>query len=178
MHQQAADAGLDALLAFVDECELHEFNEPTPSAPSPPLVSRPHAQSCDSTVSSSSETSKRKSRPRRDEVEMHELQLKVAELEMELAHVIQRKEALSTRGTKRLQSQEWKKKAVKQSSMRSAAQLENEHLRAALQSQIQISKTLVNTLRRSSSSKVRVRITRLWLFVDNHKLIEVDLPSA
>lgn len=157
MHQrtETTDVGLDALLAFADEFDLHELNEITPSTPAPTIGIRRHTLSCDSSISSSSKAPKPKSRPRRDDVELRELRAKVSELEVELAHAMQSREASSAREPKRFETREWKQEAERQSSLRSAAQWENEHLKAKLQTQIQIAKSLVNTLKRNTSHKVR-----------------------
>lgn len=157
---------LDALLAFVDECDLsdaapleHEVQQiqpqwwPTPSQ-DPTRTRRP---SCESTASSSSSVSSvptPKTRPRRDVVELAALQRKVAALTGQLARVKEsRTFAVEQEAT--LVSSNWRMEAERQSTQRAAAQRENEQLKAQLETQRQVAKRLVNVLKRSSSNQVR-----------------------
>lgn len=168
----AAPMPLDALLAFVDECDLTDDAQleeqepqlqpqwwPTP-AEDPTRTRRP---SCESTASSSSSSvgsvPTPKTRPRRDVVELAALQRKVATLTVQLARVQETRSFAAENETTLLQSN-WRVEADRQSKQRAAAQRENEQLRAQLEAQKQVAKRLVNVLKRSSSNQVRWRQDR------------------
>lgn len=155
MHQ-STDTEFDALLAFVDECELHELDQTTASSASDRVPTSPAArqESCDSRIDSTTAAPKQKRRPGRDATELADLRSKVTALELRLAQVMQTREAIDGEPLQP-QPQIWKKEAERQSAMRSAAQRENAGLKAMLEAQIQVAKSLMSSLKRNSSHKVR-----------------------
>lgn len=167
MHQQhsdTADIGFDALLEFVDECDLHQLDQQSPPSvtlpatdPSPSVL-QTNQESCDNSISRTMAAPKQKIRSRRDIQELADLRSKVTALELRLTDVIQARQALaggSTRDRIQLQPQIWKQEAEQQSGMRSAALRENACLKSMLQAQLQVAKSLLSSLRRNSSDQVR-----------------------
>lgn len=125
-----------ALLAFVDECDPEE-------RPPATGLRRPSSKGPEGVPTN---------RPRRRAVNMAALKSQVEALTLELAQVKAGRH-IKERALLPGQSR-WLIEAQRQSRMRTAAQEENERLRAQMQRQMRVAKRLASVLKRNSINQV------------------------
>lgn len=143
------ELSLPALLAYVEECDVSDAEDLQLLQPKADTRSR----SFTSSTSSFASERRTKYRPRRDTVDIAALRSHVADLALELNKL----QAVRGRNALALcpPSSYWQIETQRQSRLRTAAQEENERLRAQMHVQKQIAKRLANLLRRNSFSQVR-----------------------
>lgn len=152
-----------ALLAFVDECDVSDADDPQPLRPQQQqelVRCAPVARSPSSEGSSAASNGPpSKTRPRRIVQELTSLQTQATALTLELdtEKQIRRKKTLLL-----TEPSPWRTECDRQSRLRAAAQSENEQLRDKLQAQTKKAKRLVNLLKRCPTSQVCVLSGR-WL---------------
>lgn len=143
------ELSLPLLLTFVEECDLSDAEDQQHvgghQQPQPLPVHRHRSFEC-------SAEPRRKSRPRRDVIEIAALRAQVKALSLELDKVKTVRQ--SSREVLLIGPSHWQLEAQSQSRRRTAAQQENERLRAQLQAKVLIAKRLANVFKRNSPSQV------------------------